>query len=87
MERRGPDTSVGKMWASRAAKGRSGRFSSPVCVESMVVPSGIRTCMAGVAQSLLSTGVASSTKWAVAPVSAITLVWETILVACCVCNV
>jgi hypothetical protein len=46
---RDPDARNGKMWASRAAAGRSGKFRLDVCMEWMVPPSGSWAVMPGIA--------------------------------------
>ena len=55
-EMREPEARVGKMCAWRAERGRPGMASSAVWVEVMVLPSGSRTVMPGVAAMRLEWG-------------------------------
>ena len=71
MDMREPEARDGNMCAVWASIVRPGRFKLPVCVDFIVVLSGMRTWMPGVAQSLLMTGVLASIKCPVAPVPTI----------------
>ena len=65
---RDPDARNGKMWASRAAAGRSGKFRLHVCVDWMVPPSRSWAVMPGIAVRLFVNGALVVTKCPVAPV-------------------
>ena len=60
---RDPDARNGKMWASCAAAGRSGRFRLHVCVDWMVPLSGSWAVMPGIAVRLFVNGALVVTKW------------------------
>jgi hypothetical protein len=51
-----PNGDKGKMWASRAAAGRNGRFRLHVCVDWMVPPLGSWAVMPGIAARLFVKG-------------------------------
>jgi hypothetical protein len=68
MEMRDPDARNGKMRASRAVAGRSGKFRLYVCVDWMVPPSGSWAVMPGIAVRLFVNGALVVTKCPVAPV-------------------
>jgi hypothetical protein len=56
MEMREPDARVGKMWASQACGGSIGIFRRAVWVDVMVLPSGSKTEMLGLAGRMLRLG-------------------------------
>jgi len=58
MEMRDPDARYGKMWASRAAAGKNGKFRLRVCVDWMVPLSG--AVIPGIAVCLFLNGKVSS---------------------------
>ena len=74
MEMREPDARVGKVWASHAVGGSIGMLRIAVCVEVMVLPSGSKTEMLGLAGRWLRQGAWIVMKWPVEPVSAMQVV-------------
>jgi hypothetical protein len=69
MEMRDPDARYGKMWASRAAAGKNGKFRLHVCVDWMVPPLGSWAVIPGIAVCLFVNGASVVMKCPVAPVS------------------
>jgi len=65
---RDSDARNGKMWASRAAAGRNGKFRLHVCVDWMVPPLGSWAVIPGNAVHLFVNGALVVTKCPVAPV-------------------
>jgi len=66
MEMRDPDARYGKMWASRAAAGKNGKFRLRVCVDWMVPLSGSWAVVPGIAVCLFLNGALVVTKCPVA---------------------
>jgi hypothetical protein len=71
MDTRELEMRLGKMWAWQAAAGRKGKKRSAVCVEVIVLPSGMRMLMPGLVMRLLWWGTWVLIKCLVALVSAI----------------